>query len=232
MQNFDIKVITIEKNVKLQESLTGQASLFGIRNLEFKFGKPVCRQNSIGTIANIIFKDHENIIKHFLSQNNDKDLMICEDDVDFMEKENFFHIIDIHNNLLKLNRTWTVLIVGHVMLLPGVPSGVDGTLFSPLSFAAHCYIINRNAKYLLDLPSSSFNRPHLIEGWQALPLHQRLACFPSLATQRGPLPKELRSILFVKDIPFEIAMKCTNILVHVVAVALVVLVLWLVSKIQ
>ncbi len=231
MQSFSLKVITIERNKELQESLKQQANSFGIKRLEFVFGKSLSKSESIKNLAKVVYERHEELIRNILTSEDQEDVMICEDDVDFMTKKGFERVVEIHNRLKQTGRQWSILLVGHVMALPGLPSDVNDVILSPFSWASHCYLINRKAGFFLDFPSSRFTRPHLIEGWQALPLQQRLACFPSLATQRGGMSKEVRNVPLIRDIPFELLMHCTNTLVYVVSLALFILLLLLVSRI-
>jgi len=177
-----------------------------------------------------IWRSHTKCLRYFVNRDLHKKyhLMVCEDDCRF--KDPSTAATKLHNTLhtLEKYRRWTCLHVGHVPLGPVAPV-FKNLCITALPFTSHCLLWNRHRVegLLSRIRYTKRKRPFLFEGNLSIPIDEKYAILPSLATQ-CVIPTEMKAIMRrIPALEKVLTFDKGESLMNVVAVIQFVLLSWL-----
>ena len=134
-----------------------------------------------------IWTTHKAAILKYISTNSDNNLLIVEDDLEFIHSPHKFNIY-LQNILNQLqHKKWDMIMLGGLPLGFTIPVSKN-ILISQSPRSSQCVLYNK--QYVHTLYDKDFFRYDYGEGWYSLPIHKRFVSNPILTTQ-NVLPQEV-----------------------------------------
>lgn len=174
-----------------------------------------------------IMDNHYNVIQWFTETYDTKthDLMVCEDDCEFVEK-NSARLVHQQLNILHANYKWSVCVLGQIPYTPMFITAWDRLSRTFYPATSHCYILNgtKLKDHLHRIGRRFWKTPFMTEGWLLLRPWEKFAIFPSIATQNRPI-KDLACIPFLHQLPVLKLIRWFEYLMYFMPLIIVVIVL-------
>ncbi len=196
-------VFTIERNIHFGQKCIQHLKQNGFIDPILKVYPAAPKGSSNWKLHLSIMENHYNIVRWFTDNYNmdTHDLMICEDDCEFVES-NVSCLIYQQLNILHSNFDWSLCLLGQLPCLPIFRTKHDRLTRTICPVLAHCYIFNGTKlnNYLNRIDRRWWTNPFMTEYWFSVPVMEKFAIFPSIATQNRPI-KTFKHIPFIRDIP-------------------------------
>lgn len=198
MKHLVTVVFTIDRNLKYGHECIEHLRKQGFENPILKVFPAAPKGSSIIKLHHSIMENHYNVIQWFVNHfDSTYDIMICEDDCEFV-CSNAASIIKSKLNILHDQYKWSVFLPGHIAFAPVLQTSHDGLARTLCPVTSHCYILNgkKLESYLNRIPRKQWTSPMMTEWWLSLPVLEKFAIFPSIATQNRQMKLVLKVPLF------------------------------------
>lgn len=199
MRTLVTVVFTIERNLLNGKECVRHLQSHGFQPILQIY--PAAPKDSSWRVNNkSIMQNHYNVVRWFLETHDSTyDLMICEDDCEFVEP-NSSKMVESQLKMLHREYDWSVLYLGQIAYGPLFPTSIKRLVRTTIPVGAHGYVLNgRRLRHYFDkVRPSMWTVPFMTEACFCMPLCEKFAIYPSIATQNRPT-KGMRRIPFLRD---------------------------------
>lgn len=227
-------VFTIERNIDSGRQCIKHLKQNGFVDPILKIYSAAPKGSSVWKLGQSIMKNHFNVIRWFVDtyDANTHDLMVCEDDCEFVEP-NVAHLVHEQLKILETHYNWSFCLLGQIAFGPLFEINRERSRLcrTTCPVAAHCYVLNGSKlnAYLRWIRPRWWTLPWMTEGWLLVPPGEKFAIFPSVATQNRYI-KGMQKIPFLRNIPVIRFIRATEHFMYnlpfIVLLVVLILLLW------